>query len=287
MRPRTFTLAAALAAALPLAPVPARADETPQPTEALKAALGKAAQYESYAFTATVERARPGGRERPQGGGGAAAPIEGRYAREQASWIKSGDTELIVLGDDMVARTGGGQWSRLAEPAGPGQGGQRARGRQQGWGNPAWRLARMTLPHAELAILANGIAEAKAPQADGALQRYTASLQAEAVRRLVPRAGGGRRSGGQDPNAEPPRASGELTVWVDQQGRVTRYEYTAHLKIALRGREFEFQTTRKVQLSGIGETAVEVPEAARKALEGTAPGGGQQPPQDEDDGGVI
>src|SRR5262249_29297461 len=84
---------------------------------------------------------------------------------------------------------------------------------------------------------------------------YTATLDPEAVKRLVPSS---YRSVAQ---------SGTARLSVNAAGRLTRYEITIKVQGRLGNAEVDGSVTRGVSLGDVGSARVEVPEEARKTLE--------------------
>src|SRR5262249_42252456 len=112
------------------------------------------------------------------------------------------------------------------------------------------------LPHEELAELGRvlrGAKKADAPE-DG-LAVYAGELSEEAAKGLV------------RPEHRGVARGGTGKVWVSAAGEPARYAFTVRLQGKVGNAEIDGAVTKTVTIRGAGKTAVEVPEAARKALE--------------------
>jgi hypothetical protein len=61
--------------------------------------------------------------------------------------------------------------------------------------------------------------------------------------------------------------SGSAKAWVDGEGNLVRYEMNTRLAGEFNGNAFEFTLKRTTDLSDVGKTQVETPEAVKKLLE--------------------
>jgi hypothetical protein len=210
----------------------ARADE---PADELAKALKKAASADSYAFT--VE-------EMP--GAGSGGGLEAKYQKGQPLWCKADKIEFYKQGDAVVYRDGE-QWQRskrgtLSDPL-------RVLG-------AVAKVNVVRLPHEELAGFEKLLKEVRpAKDKEDGNTVYGADLTDEAVKKLA-------RTEHRDV-----ARSGSARVWVDDKGNVVKYVVTLKLQGRVGNAEIDGTATRTTTLSGAGGTKVEVPEAAKKALE--------------------
>jgi len=101
--------------------------------------------------------------------------------------------------------------------------------------------------------------------ADGELEQSLVNGHLRA-RRAVDDLDGGR--GIDDAEPDPPEgAAGTFRLWITN-GAVTKYELKLTANTAPGGRGGSYSETRAIELSGVGSTRVEVPEAAKRRLGG-------------------
>src|SRR5439155_25993389 len=113
----------------------------------------------------------------------------------------------------------------------------------------------LRLPHEELAGLDKHLkAIKKAPDPEDGLTGYTAELTGEGAKALARTEHRGVAQGG------------TMKFWVGKEG-VAKYTMTIVLKGKIGNAEIDGQTTRAVTLRQVGTTKLDVPEAARKALQ--------------------
>jgi hypothetical protein len=229
MRPHIFPLVALL---FPLASGTAGAGGKDEAAQELSKAAEKAATAKSYTFQ--IEE-RPG-----RGTGGA---FTGKYAQGQPTFFKADGIEFFKTGK-ALAYEQGGKWHR--SKTGTESDPLRILG-------AAAKVRRAALPHEELAGFAKNLKRVKKAQEKGQTV-YSGDLTDAAVKRLAPSE---FRSVAQ---------SGQAKVWVDG-GQVTRYAISLRLQGRLGGAEVDGTSLRTVTLSDPGKTNLEVPVAARKALE--------------------
>jgi hypothetical protein len=179
-------------------------------------------------------------------GGGPGPAVEGKYQKGQPAWFRAADVEFYRDGDRLAYRHGG-RWLRsrtgiLSDPLPVLAAAAAVRGAR--------------LPHEELAGLDGHLQDVgPAEGADRGGSAYAARLDAEAARVLA-------RS-----EHRAVARGGTVRLWVDAGGHVTKYEIRIRLQGRLGDAEVDGTATRSVTLSGRGSTRVEVPAAARKALE--------------------
>jgi hypothetical protein len=199
----------------------------------LQALAGKAGAWKSYAFTID-QKPGPG------------KPVEGKHQAGQPTWFKADGIEFYRKGTALVYLDGG-RWQRsrtgtLSDPL-------HILG-------PASRIRRVTaLPNEELPGLVKDLTDVK--KADGKEKGstvYTGKLTAAGLKEWAP--------------TESRSVAREGTIWVESVGgKVVRYSVSFRLKGRRGDAEVDGKLTRTVQLRGAGSTRVEVPAAARKALE--------------------
>jgi hypothetical protein len=202
----------------------------------LAKALQKTAALDSYTFT--VEEGGPGAGGRPG--------LEAKYQKDQPLWCKAENRELFKKGDVLVYKDGN-DWVRsrtgtLSDPL-------RVLG-------AVAKVRKVRVPHEELAGFEKHFKDVKAAgkDKDGNLE-YSGDLTDEAVKKLVPT------------EFRQVARSGTAKVWVNSGGMVVKYTVAITVKGRLGNAEVEGMPTRTVMIRDGGKTKVEVPEAAKKALE--------------------
>ncbi len=225
--------------------------------EDLAKAARNAAQAESYAFKAETKLdgalANFGGREIPA--------MEGKYQKDVGTYTKLGErAQMFRKGERTFIKTPDGDWqdARDFRP----QGGQPQRGAMMG------RMLRgVGAPHEEAKVFENGLKEikkAEAPEKIGGndCSVYSGDLTEAAVKesplgRMLGQLGGGQGV----------EMKGKGKAWVDAGGNLVRYELASTMSGEFGGNAFEFTMIRTFELSEVGKTQVEVPEAVKKLLE--------------------
>lgn len=228
-------------------------------------------EADGYVFRSTSdsEGGRFGGGE---GESGEPHPVTGRFQKDAPLHLATGEFEAYREGPVFVYRKGEGDWQPL-DRSGFGRG---------GWsedGPSPEMLERMTLfrlrgwtpPHVLLTDLGDKLAAVEVADQEGDRRTFTAALTPDGTVSLFGRGRFGRGGGG--PEFE---RSGELRLIVTQGGALESIEVQTRVKGEFRGREFDRTQKTRYEVSALGETKVEVPEAARKALAAATP-----PPEDE------
>ena len=59
---------------------------------------------------------------------------------------------------------------------------------------------------------------------------------------------------------------GSARLWIDGSGNVVIYEVTTKATVDVQGNQIEFSLIRRNEISEVGKTKVEVPEAVQKLL---------------------
>lgn len=244
-----------LSASVALLALSLAAQDMPPVEEGWKEPLTQGGEYASYTFSVTslVEGA--------QGGGAGAQPrtAEGKYEKEVGITLKIGAVEAVKVGESAAYKGQDGAWKKVerrekGEPKGEGgQGGGRR--------DPGRMLGNLKAPHEEIAAMAKGIEKTDSTEKDGDNTVYAVTLSQQGVQDLSPMGRMLRR-------AEDAEISGKAKIWVNAGGQVVKYEFTTDIKGTFRDREVDIATTKTVELTAIGETKVEIPEEAKKALEG-------------------
>jgi len=211
-----------------IAPVPAT-----DGGEGLVPVLKKPGGWESYRFT--VE-AQPG----------AGGKLEGRYQKGQPLACKADRIELFRKGE-VIVYGDAGKWQksrtgRLSDPL-------RVLG-------AVAKVRTVRLPHEEVAALAKAVRSVKKAEAkEGGQTVYSAALDREAAQSLA------------RPEHKGVAQGGSARFWVSKDGTLAKYAVSIRVQGRIGGADIDGTMTKTVTLSGVGSTKVEVPEAARKALE--------------------
>jgi hypothetical protein len=204
-----------------------------KPSDALKSALDKTTSSGSYAFSIDEGGAGPTGK-----------PVEVKYQKGQPLWCQAEGLECYKKGEEVVYKQGDG-WLRskrgtVSDPL-------RVLG-------AIARVRTVILPHEELAGFQKHFKEVKETKENGEMV-YSGDLTDEAVKKLA------------RPNFTNVARSGTAKVWVNGDGVVTKYTIAIEVRGRIGNAEIEGTPTRTITISGLDKTKVEVPEAARKALE--------------------
>jgi hypothetical protein len=199
----------------------------------LHKALHKTIAADSYAFTVNEQAGPPN-------------VVEGKYQKGQPLYCKAEKIECFKKADAVVYREKD-EWLRsktgtVSDPL-------RVLG-------AIAKVRTLKVPHEELAVLAKVCKEVKktAAKEDG-LTVYASDLGAEAAKQLARTEHQGVAQGG------------SARVWVNGEGIVVKYAVSLRLQGRLGNAEIDGTASRTVTLGGLGATKVEVPDAARKALE--------------------
>ena len=212
----------------PLAPAPGGADKE------LAAALRKAAALDSYGFRVEEAPARsPGG------------AVECQYQKGRPLFCRADGIDFYRR-DEVLVYEQGGRWQRT---------------RRGTVSDPlrilaaSAKVARVRLPHEELALLAGGLTGVKGKRREKGVSVYEAALTDEGVRKLAPSEFRGVARGG----------TARFRVNDDQV--VVGYTLTFRLKGSLGNAEVDGEATRTVEIRDPGSTRVDPPAGAREALQ--------------------
>jgi hypothetical protein len=220
------------------------------------AAAQKLADSQNYSWKQTTESASGQGR-----GGG---PIEGKTEKGGVTMLVMtfGDNTRTTFrkGDKVVMQNQDGEWMTAEEMAAA-RGNDNAGGqgrRRGGRGGPQ----QMRLPAELVSDLISKANDLKAE--DGVI---SGNLSEEAIKAQLAQAGRGRRGQGGGGGAPPEisNAKGTLKVWT-KEGLVSKFEYHVTGTISFNGNDRDVDRTTTVEISDVGSTKIEVPEAAAKKL---------------------
>jgi hypothetical protein len=214
------------------------ADRTGGTAPGLAGAVRKTVALGGYSFK--IEET-PG-----QGTGGA---FQGRYAKGQPVWFNADRIEFYRQGSVLAYKDGEG-WRR-------GKTGTESDPLRVLGAAAKVRAAR--LPHEELSEVLKGLRDIKraadGPAGSTVQAVYTGSLDKPWAEKLAPR------------SLQSVTRGGRAKVWVGADGLVHRYALTLRVQGRLGNADIDGQVVRAVTLGDHGTARVEVPEAARKALE--------------------
>jgi hypothetical protein len=240
----------------------ARVDEK----DTVAAAAGKIAQAESYAFKGETKFDSAFGNLPQQ-----IPNFDGKYHKDSGLLLTIGDRgEFFRKGDKNFVKTAQADWTELDKAqlggAGGGQGGNRARGGQMG----RMMIKNMKSPHEEAKDLPKSFKEIKKEEkadklGDKECAVYGGDLSEEGIKasplgKMIGQLGA---LGGGAQNAE---MSGKGRLWIDADGTLVKYELTTKVSVDFQGNTIEFSMVRSTEITGIGKTQVEVPEAVQKLL---------------------
>ncbi|MBI4564084.1 MAG: hypothetical protein HY716_05245 [Planctomycetes bacterium] len=249
----------AIAALLLVAPRANAQDAKEEFAEAAK----KAGAFASYAFEGQTEI------ELPDMFGAAAGDLEpqkfeGKFQKDAGTYLRTATHEYVII-DGKIAMRPLAEWKRVEEdekdPAAQGRMIQRL---FQGLG-----FKPMKSPHDLLSKLGAKIKKAKKLDKKEAIGDVEcAVLEADltddgarqALEDMMP---SGRFMGAMG-EAE---YSGNAKLWVDPEGRIVKYLIKGTMTRNAGGMELEWSAHRTVTLSDNGSTTVEIPEAAKNAIE--------------------
>jgi len=221
-----------LMAVLLLAPyaVPAVAADN----DDLAKALDKTAALEKYTFQVRAKA------------GDAAPEVEGAYQKGQPAFLQADRIPFYRAGDVLVYKQGD-NWQRTkrgieSDPLAVLGASAKAKGAR--------------LPHEEVSGLARflkGVAKGDKKEDDCAV--YTADLTEDGAKKLAP------------VESQDVAKGGTVRLWVNGDGAVVKYALTIRVQGKRGNAEVNGTLEKVVKLGDIGTAKVEVPEAARKALE--------------------
>jgi hypothetical protein len=208
-----------------------------------KAGLGKGlekairtfAALKSYAFQID---------ERP--GQGSAGSFQGKYEQGKPIFFIADKIEFFKKGD-VLAYKDGDKWERsrtgtLSDPL-------RILG-------AAAKVRGARLPHDELLELAKNIKKAKQAKDEQTKSTiFTGELEQAGAKKLVPK------------SFDAVAKKGQAKIWVGLDGQVQKYSLTIRVQGRQGNAEIDGEVSRTVSLSERGTAKIDVPDAAKKALD--------------------
>lgn len=226
----------ALLSALILFAAVARAAE---PKEEVVAAAKKLGEQENYSWKQTSE----GGQFRP-------GPSDGRINKEGEIYLTmtgrdNNLIEAVVKGEKGAMTNQDGDWKSLSEIEADTEGFGRFR---------AGMIRNIKAPAKQAADLAN---DAKELKKDG--DAFAGDLTEDGAKKLM--SFGGRNA----PQFEIKNPSASVKIWI-KDGMVSKYQYHTKGTFNFNGEDRDIDRTTTVEVNKIGETKVNIPEAAKKKL---------------------
>ena len=208
--------------------------------EELVEASKKSAALENYTFKLETKLSK--GKNQP-------GAVEGKYQKDQPTSLKTGSTEGFRKGGQIVYKEGE-EWKKLEKAAKGEKKSQPA----------AAEFAGVKLPHEELEGFEKSFEKVeKAADKDKGCTVWSGPLTPTAARVLV--STGSKREGKIQASY-----AGTAKVWVNDAGMIVRYEVVSTVKAETKKGPQETTITKTVEITGPGETKVEVPEAVAKLL---------------------
>lgn len=210
-------------------------------SEELADAVKKTAALENYTFKCET---RTGGKKTQS------PAVEGHYQKDQPMALKSGAAEGFRKAGLIVYKDGE-DWKKLEKPA-------KGEKKQQ---PAAAAFAVIKVPHEEIEGFEKCFEKVqKAPEKDKDCAVWSGDLTPGSARSLV-------STGSKAEAKSQSTYTGTAKVWINDKGLVVRVEITCHVKGENKKGPFESDITRTLEITESG-AAVEIPEAAKKALEG-------------------
>jgi len=205
------------------------------PDRVLTEAVRKTTGLGSYAFTIDESPAR-----------GTAGAFQGKYVRGQPVFFMADKVEFLKKGE-VLAYKDAGQWQRSKT------GTQSDPLRILG---AAAKVRGARLPHEELGELVKGLQGVKKADGEpGGSTVYSGTLDKANAERLA------------SPSLRAVAQDGQAKIWVGPDGQVHKYSLTIRVQGRLGNAEIDGRLTRTVTLSEHGSARLDVPEAAKAALE--------------------
>jgi hypothetical protein len=210
--------------------------------EDLANASKKATEMTSYSFSSHIEIE------------GGPVPMDfefnGKYSKETATHVQGEamgrDFEVYKQGEKVAIKREG-EWSL---ESGARRGGMREMER--------------AVPHEELKEIDKKFKEVKKSASKERVGEkecsvYEGELSEKAVKEMIPM---GRGMGAME-NAE---ISGSAKLWIDEEGVIRKYEMSVNMNLDFQGNQLEMKILRSTELSGIGDTIVEIPSEVTSLL---------------------
>jgi hypothetical protein len=213
--------------------------------EEVKGAIAKLKQAGNYSWKSTVEM---GG-----GGGRFGGPTLGKTERDglvHLSMTRGENNIDVVLKDGKGAMRTAEGWQTLDEVGQAGGGGQ---------GNPGRFMARTLQDYKAPAVQVDELLS-KVQDISKEGDAYVARLTDEAVRETLTF---GRRAGGEAPRIS--GTSGTVKFWL-KDGGLTKYQIQVAGTVVTDGNIRDVERTTTVEISDVGTTKLDVPEAAKQKV---------------------
>lgn len=251
-----MTALSCMAALILAAAAPAPADDK----ELLTQAVAKLADADSYSFKGETEFQSQFGNAPPT-----MPTLDGKYQKDAGLYIKSDKGELFRRGDRVLVKQGQGEWmdSSQFQPPTPPAGANRPRAGGGLFGR--MMLKNVKPPHEELKDVVKGLKSVKKdekPEKIGDVdctaysgEQTEDAMKASPLGRILTQFGGGNAA-----------VTGTARFWVDAQGHIVIYETVTKATVEFQGNQIDFSLTRRSELTDLGKTKIEVPEAVQKLL---------------------
>ncbi|HLY12614.1 MAG TPA: hypothetical protein VKW04_25140 [Planctomycetota bacterium] len=211
-------------------------------SEDLADAAKKTAALENYTFK---NESKTGGKSKNQPGA-----IEGHYQKDQPMALKSSSAEGFKKAGLIVFKDGE-EWKKLEKPA---------KGEKKSQPSAA-AFSAVKFPHEEIEGFEKCFDKVeKAAEKDKDCTVWSGDLTPGSARSLV-------STGSKAEGKSQATYTGTAKVWVNDKGLIVRYEIKAHLKGETKKGPVEADITRTVEITET-QAAVEVPEGAKKLLDG-------------------
>lgn len=203
--------------------------------------------------------------EMPDMGGEAEPPapqkFEGKHDADIGTTVLT-DTQEIVRYKGRTATCPRAQWRLMPEEGD--EGGRRGGGGRRGMFGRGGGGART--PSEDFTDFGDKIAKVTGGDKKETIGEDECTLyEAELTEEAAMAAMGGGRMGRMMEGAE---VDGTVKIWVNNSGRIARYETRTTLFASTAQGEFEVTSTRTVTIYAIDETKVEIPDGAKDAIEG-------------------
>jgi hypothetical protein len=190
--------------------------------------------------------------------------VEGSHVDGTGTRILTETSEYIKVGDKTVTRPRG-EWRVVEENAGDGfRGGGRGMGRMFGGFGGVPKAPHDDFKNLDTKITDIAKAEAKEKIGETECTVYSGKLQDDAAKEGLPFGRMLERMGDAT-------VTGTFKYWVDGEGNLVKFQYSTKVAASFQGNDFEFTFVRAVEISDVGKAKVEIPDDAKKALEGKKP----------------
>jgi hypothetical protein len=221
------------------------------------AAAKKLQERSSFSFKGETRTEMPG----MMGGMGDSDPstFEGKYEKDVGSFIKTPTHEFITVGDKTATRPLS-DWKLLEDEADPMALQKRMMSMMSGS-----RAVRS--PHLDFKDFGSKIAKAKKSKRDmvgeTACDLYEVEFTEDAAKEILTDMLPWGNMMGMMPDTE---ITGSAKVWIDDDGRILKYESKGSLSANAGGMDLEMSASRTVTFSNFDETKVEIPEDVKKLM---------------------